>query len=117
MLPGSFPVSVSVASDEIRAEALIWDTDRDQNHVRKVPSAGRVWKRLVLIRKSRARPATKPINTRTFLIIKGDLVLNNTHGQVRQQQPLSACTEDVNPMSSQGVLKDKKPSGPVDAIG
>lgn len=30
---------------------------------------------------------------------------------------MSACTQDVNPMSSQGVLKDKKPSGPVDAIG
>lgn len=61
MLPGSFPVSVSVASDEIRVKALIWDADRNQNHVHKVPSAGRVWKRLVLIRKRCARPARKPI--------------------------------------------------------
>lgn len=61
MLPGSFPVSVSVAADEIRAKALIWDTDRNQNHVHKVPRAGRVWKRLVLIRKKCARPAAKPM--------------------------------------------------------
>lgn len=61
MLPVSFPVSVSAAADEIRARALIWDTDRNQNHVHKVPRAGRVWKRLVLIRKRCVQPATKPL--------------------------------------------------------
>lgn len=58
---GSFPVGVGVAADEIRTRALIWDADRDQNHVHKVPRAGRVWKRLVLIRKRYSRPATKPL--------------------------------------------------------
>lgn len=56
-------------------------------------------------------------NTRTFLIIEGDLDLDPAHRQVHQQQSVSACTEDLDAMSSQGVLKDKKPSGPVDAIG
>lgn len=56
---GSFPVSVGVAADEIRTGALIWDTDRNQNHVHKVPRAGRVWKRLVLIRERCSQPATK----------------------------------------------------------
>lgn len=58
---GSFPVSVGVAADEIRTGTLIWDTDRNQNHVHKVPRAGRVWKRLVLIRKGCSRPAMKPL--------------------------------------------------------
>lgn len=48
--PGPLTVSLSVALDEIRAEALIWDTDGSQNrHVHKVQRAGRVWMRLVLI--------------------------------------------------------------------
>lgn len=61
---GSFPVvvpCVGVAADEIRTGALIWDADRTQNHVHKVPRAGRVWKRLVLIRKRCSRPETKPL--------------------------------------------------------
>lgn len=50
--PGPLTVSLSVALDEIRAEALIWDTDGSQNrHVHKVQRGGRVWMRLVLIRK------------------------------------------------------------------
>lgn len=50
--PGPLTVSVSVALDEISAEALIWDADGRQNrHVYKVQKAGRVWKRLVLIKK------------------------------------------------------------------
>ena len=49
---GPLTVSLSVALDEIRAEALIWDADGSQNrHVHKVQRAGRVWMRLVLIRK------------------------------------------------------------------
>lgn len=64
--PGPFTVSLSVALDEIRAEALIWDTDGSQNrHVHKVQRAGRVWMRLVLIRKRRCtQPGTKPLTRR-----------------------------------------------------
>lgn len=50
--PGPLSVSLSVALDEIRAEALIWDTGGSQNrHVHKAHRAAAVWMRLVLIRK------------------------------------------------------------------
>lgn len=41
--------------------------------------------------------------------VEGDLALN--------KGAPGRCTEDLNAMSSQGVLKDKKPSAGVDAIG
>lgn len=88
--PSSFPVSVSVAADEIRARALIWDTDRNQNHVHKVPRAGRVWKRLVLISKRCARTSNEAADARTVLIIKGDPVLNK-HTQTGAPAAVGAC--------------------------
>lgn len=49
--PGPLTVSGRAALDEI--SALIWDTDGSHNrHVYKVQKAGRVWMRLVLIRKA-----------------------------------------------------------------
>lgn len=83
-------VSLSVALDEIRAEALMWDADGSQNrHVHKVQRAGRVWMRLVLIRKG-AQSVMMTINSRHFL--SPIHFLSHT------------LAEDVNVMSSQVVL-------------
>lgn len=62
----SFPVSGGAAAAEIRTGALIWDADRYQNHVHKVPIVGRVGKRPVLIRKRCSRPATQPLTRGRF---------------------------------------------------
>lgn len=49
---GPLTVSLGVALDEIRAEALMWSADGSQNrHVHKVQRAGRAWMSLVLIGK------------------------------------------------------------------